>query len=43
MKESRIIECELATIEESSVNEDQEVELEDRTKEELASIGFTIK
>ena len=38
MKESRIIECELATIEESSVNEDQEVELEDRTKEELAEI-----
>ena len=38
MKESRIIECELATIEESSVNEEQEVELEDRTKEELAEI-----
>ena len=38
MKESRISECELATIEESSVNEDQEVELEDRTKEELAEI-----
>lgn len=38
MKESRIIECELATIEELSVNEDQEVELEDRTKEELAEI-----
>ena len=38
MKESCIIECELATIEESSVNEDQEVELEDRTKEELAEI-----
>ena len=38
MKESRIIECELATIEESYVNEDQEVELEDRTKEELAEI-----
>ena len=38
MKESRIIECELATIEESSVNEDQEVELEDSTKEELAEI-----
>lgn len=38
MKESRIIECELATIEESSVNEEQEIELEDRTKEELAEI-----
>ena len=38
MKESHIIECELATIEESSVNEEQEVELEDRTKEELNEI-----
>lgn len=33
MKESRIMECEM-----SGINEEQEVELEDRTKEELADI-----